>query len=199
MSYSILALKPLAIADAPAAVALDQLSLGGLWSLEGYQREIESPNSDLLLLRSGPEPRTPLGLACLWRIVDEAHITLLMVHPDYQRQGLGQLLLWALLVKARQQQMARATLEVREGNRGAIALYNKFGFTQVGRRRGYYKATQEDALIFWRPGLQTPPFALELDAWRSQITLDLAQQGWRWSPGTVAPERPPTSPAIDGD
>lgn len=201
VTFSTLQLKPLTIADLPAALELDQCCLGGLWSLAGYQREIESPNSDLLLLsRAGagqdrPELDRPeldlsqqnraatdsaLGLACLWRIVDEAHLTLLAVHPMVQRQGLGQLLLYALLLKARETEMNRATLEVRASNQGAIALYQKFGFELAGRRRGYYAATQEDALIFWRSGLQTPNFALELDAWKAMLFARLAQSGWQW-------------------
>ena len=166
----------------PAVVELDQLCLGGLWSIDGYQREIDSPNSELLVLKfSSPanELGAVIGLACLWCIVDEAHITLLAVHPDYQRRGLGQLLLRSLLSQAVGRQMARATLEVRAGNQGAIALYTQFGFEQAGRRRGYYQATGEDALIFWRPGLQTPEFALELSAWQARIHQRLQQQNWR--------------------
>lgn len=168
----------------PAAVELDRVCLGGLWSLDGYQREIDSPNSELLVLQMPPAPDglgKIVGLACLWCIVDEAHITLLAVHPDYQRRGLGQLLLRSLLQRAVQRQMARATLEVRAGNQAAIALYAQFGFESVGRRRGYYQATGEDALIFWRPGLQTPEFALELSAWSTKITQRLQQHHWRWS------------------
>ncbi|MDX2098439.1 MAG: hypothetical protein SFW36_11740, partial [Leptolyngbyaceae cyanobacterium bins.59] len=66
----------------PPVVALDRLSLGGLWTLEGYRREINSPNSDLLALQSLDSPTSSqsetsdvLGIACLWAILDEAHIT----------------------------------------------------------------------------------------------------------------------------
>lgn len=182
MSFSTLCIEPLTTATLPAAVELDRACLGGLWSLEGYQREIDSPNSELLILRmqtSEDTSGTVIGLACLWCIVDEAHITLLAVHPDYQRRGLGQLLLRSLLHQAVQRQMARATLEVRASNQGAIALYTQFGFEQAGRRRGYYPATGEDALIFWRPGLQTPEFALELSVWSTKITQRLQQHNWQ--------------------
>lgn len=188
MTFSTLHLNPLTIADLPAALELDQRCLGGLWSLAGYQREIESPNSDLLLLcceqaescdREGT-CQHPIGLACLWRIVDEAHITLLAVHPDVQRQGLGQLLLYRLLLRAHQAQMHCATLEVRSGNKRAIGLYQKFGFKLAGKRQGYYQATQEDALIFWRSGLQNPNFTLELSAWKAMILERLAQCKWQW-------------------
>ncbi|HEY9884315.1 MAG TPA: hypothetical protein V6C98_11965, partial [Thermosynechococcaceae cyanobacterium] len=43
-----LALQPLSLDLLPAAVALDQRCFGGLWTLDGYQRELESPNSELL-------------------------------------------------------------------------------------------------------------------------------------------------------
>ncbi|NEO86297.1 MAG: ribosomal protein S18-alanine N-acetyltransferase [Spirulina sp. SIO3F2] len=188
MTFSTLYLNPLTISDLPAAIELDQRCFGGLWNLAGYQREIESPNSDLLLLccdrMQGCDDedncKHSIGLACLWRILDEAHITLLAVHPDVQRQGLGQLLLYQLLLRAHQAQMNRATLEVRSGNKRAIGLYQKFGFKLAGNRRGYYQATQEDALIFWRSGLQNPNFALELGAWKAMILERLTQCDWQW-------------------
>src|SRR6185503_7163862 len=42
------------------------------------------------------------------------------------------------------------TLEVRESNGGAIALYERFGFRGAGHRRAYYHDNREDALIMWR-------------------------------------------------
>ncbi len=61
--------------------------------VEGYQREVDSLNSELIALLSGDRL---VGYGCFWAIVDEAHITILAVHPDYQ-QGFGQLILLALL------------------------------------------------------------------------------------------------------
>ena len=197
-----------------AAVELDQLALGGLWTFDGYQRELDSPNSDLLVLESlegeglgaggwglGREESeaqgqrlgwnwnreftsapcsTPplLGIGCLWAILEEAHITILAVHPDYQRQGLGQVLLWALLRSAWQRGLEWATLEVRASNRAAIALYQKFGFSEVGKRRRYYQDTGEDALILWHNGLQQPDFQQTLKIWQSQAGDRLCQSGW---------------------
>jgi ribosomal-protein-alanine N-acetyltransferase len=151
-------LSSLTIAQIPAAVALDQCCLGGIWTEDGYLREIESPNSDLLVLTT-PENPELLGLGCLWSILDEAHITLLMVHPDYRGQGLGSQLLGALLHAARKRGLAWATLEVGVTNTAAIALYQKFGFQTIGTRKGYYQ-TGEDALILWRKGLQAEDFQL---------------------------------------
>jgi ribosomal protein S18 acetylase RimI-like enzyme len=74
-------------------------------------------------------------LACFWAILEEAHITLLAIYPDYQRQGLGKLLLYKLLEKAVQRQLERATLEVRVSNQSAIALYEHFGFRVAGERK----------------------------------------------------------------
>ena len=95
----VLEIKPLTAARVPEVVELDRLCIGGLWSAEAYLREIESSRSSLLSLEVydsnlswGVRPKT-IGLACLWAIVDEAHITLLAVAPEYRRQGLGQLLL----------------------------------------------------------------------------------------------------------
>jgi ribosomal-protein-alanine N-acetyltransferase len=187
-------LQPLTPELLPAALVLDQLCFGGLWTLEGYQRELDSPNSELLVLQKSQLSQTELGepkslqpsvagdpllgLGCFWAIVDEAHITIVAVHPDYQSQGLGQTLLYALLEKARQRGMERATLEVRASNQPALLLYEKFGFREAGRRRRYYEETGEDALILWRGGLQSPEFAQSLVDWRQQVQARLHQAGW---------------------
>jgi ribosomal-protein-alanine N-acetyltransferase len=162
----------------PAVVELDRLCFGGLWTLEGYQRELDSPNSDLLVIVPEQSSSPLIGLGCYWAILDEAHITILGIHPQYQRHGLGQLMLCALLDRARQRDMARATLEVRASNQSAIFLYQKLGFQVAGRRKRYYTDTGEDALILWRGGLQSNEFATLLATRSAEIHHRLTEQHW---------------------
>jgi [ribosomal protein S18]-alanine N-acetyltransferase len=178
----VLELKTLTPDFLPAVLDLDQQCLGGLWTLDGYQREIDSPNSDLLVLLSkesllSAQPFVA-GFACLWAIVDEAHITIVAVHPNYQRQSLGQTLLLALLHSAHQRGLERATLEVRISNQSALNLYQKFGFKVAGSRKAYYEDTGEDALILWRGGLQSPDFSELLVKWERAVNERLTQYGW---------------------
>jgi len=172
-----------------AVLELDHLCFGGLWTLEAYQRELNSPNSVLLGLSPSlaspthPSPLTPrpsplLAMGCLWAILDEAHITILAVHPAYQRQGLGQAVLLALLQVAADRGLERATLEVRASNQPALSLYQKFGFKIAGRRRRYYKDTNEDALILWRGDLQHPDFYNTFAQWLKSVSARLSLAGW---------------------
>ncbi|MFE4105147.1 ribosomal protein S18-alanine N-acetyltransferase [Almyronema epifaneia] len=182
-------LDSLSETDLPQALELDQRCFGGLWSLAGYQRELASSNSNFVILRlpiapadacSPSELKSPslIGIGCFWRILEEAHITLLGIDPAYQKQGLGTLLLSTLLQQARQQEMERATLEVRASNQAAQHLYWRFGFQAVGRRRHYYP-DGEDGLILWRNGLHQPEFAVELQQQQQSIGDRLLKQGWQ--------------------
>jgi [ribosomal protein S18]-alanine N-acetyltransferase len=143
-------------------ITLDRLCFGGLWSENSYQRELTNDNSHFLAVTVDSNPdetmESIIGFGCFWAILDEAHITLLGIHPDYQGQGLGQLLLRSMLDRARSIEMARATLEVRPSNQGAIHIYEKHGFQTVGRRKKYYQDNGEDGIIMWRGGLQHPYF-----------------------------------------
>jgi [ribosomal protein S18]-alanine N-acetyltransferase len=181
-------LVPLSADLLPAAVELDQRCFGGLWTLEGYRRELESPNSEMFVIQAGQpwtvgdsdsKPPALLGLGCYWAILEEAHITILAIAPEYQRQGLGQALLLALLASAHQRGLERATLEVSESNPAALALYQKYGFTEVGRRRRYYAATGADALILWQGKLHHPKFSQKLDQWQGGVRDRLRQCGWQ--------------------
>jgi [ribosomal protein S18]-alanine N-acetyltransferase len=158
------AFQPLPESFLNAAVELDRLVLGGFWSLQSYQQELERPSSDLLGVWSTPLQEPPLlALGCAWTILDEAHIILMAVHPHYQRQGLGSGMLLSLLETAHHRGMKYATLEVRASNQAAIALYTKLGFTSVGKRPHYYENNGEDALVLWRSGLQSLEFKSQID------------------------------------
>jgi ribosomal-protein-alanine N-acetyltransferase len=192
-----LEIKHLGPEHLPGAVELDRLCFGGLWSIEAYQRELDSPNSDLLGLwtwetedsESGQNPAgtgaqplqippTLVGIGCLWAILEEAHIIMLAIHPQFQRQGLGQALLLALLKSACDRQLERSTLEVRDSNLAAVSLYKKFGFKEAGRRKKYYEDTGEDALVMWRSGLEKPEFQRYLAVEKQEICDRLHQKNW---------------------
>jgi ribosomal-protein-alanine N-acetyltransferase len=63
-------------------------------------------------------------------------------------------MLGTLLEESLEKGMQAFTLEVRAGNRPAIALYEKFGFQTEGVREGFYEEPVEDALIMWRRNAQ---------------------------------------------
>ena len=79
----------------------------------------------------------------------EGHILNLCVDPNHQQQGVGTMLLRALLATAEIAQVVTLFLEVRPSNKAALGLYEKFGFNEVGVRNNYYPAEQgrEDALV----------------------------------------------------
>ena len=80
-------------------------------------------------------------------LLDEGYITNVAVDPSRRRQGVAAQLLQVFDNFARGNQLAFLTLEVRPSNTAAIALYQGFGFREVGRRRNYYDLPKEDALI----------------------------------------------------
>lgn len=175
-----IAVKLLTPAEVPAIVALDQICLGGLWTKAGYLREIESDRSTLVSLDLlHEEAQTQMiGMACLWSIVSEAHITLLAIHPEHRHQGLGQLLLLTLLKEAIARQLEWATLEVNEGNLAALNLYQKYGFQIAGKRKNYYQSTGDDALVLWLKGIQQSTFKSNLIQWQQHLNARLSKNSY---------------------
>jgi ribosomal-protein-alanine N-acetyltransferase len=97
-----------------------------------------------------------VGFCGFWRVVDEIHINNLAVLPEYRRQGIASLILGRVFAEGRRAGAGRATLEVRRSNEIARRLYERFGFTVAGVRRGYYRNPEEDALVLWREGFPEP-------------------------------------------
>ena len=96
--------------------------------------------------------REPIGLV-LWRIAaDEAEILTICTQPGQRRMGVGRHLLAAAIGAMPAAGVRRLCLEVAVDNAAAIGLYRAFGFTDEGRRRGYYQGPDGavDALILGR-------------------------------------------------
>ena len=88
-----------------------------------------------------------LGYVGISAILDEGYITNIAVFPEYRNQGVATALIQNLFNFANENNLSFISLEVRESNKNAISLYKKFGFVAEGKRKNFYTAPTEDALI----------------------------------------------------
>jgi ribosomal-protein-alanine N-acetyltransferase len=116
------------------------------WSRAAFLNEIHFERSLFTTLKIGTRL---IGYGGFWIVVDEIHISNIAIHPDYQRQGFGRMLLTHLLEEAVARGASQASLEVRRSNKAALKLYDEFGFKVVTVRRSYYQDTKEDAFVMW--------------------------------------------------
>ena len=110
-----------------------------------------------------------VGFAGIWVLADEAHITNIAVRKQYQRRGLGELLLLSLIDLAKELKTSIMTLEVRASNIPAQKLYSKYGFTQVGIRHGYYIDNREDGILMSTESITSAPFQSRLQQLREAL------------------------------
>ena len=93
------------------------------------------------------EGETALAYGGMLCVLDEGQITNIATHPDHRRRGLARRVVCALLDEARARDLVTVTLEVRESNEAAIALYRSLGFAVVGKRARFYTHPVEAALV----------------------------------------------------
>jgi [ribosomal protein S18]-alanine N-acetyltransferase len=112
--------------------------------------------------KSPPEPSQPqefiTGFVGMWMMVDEIHIINLAVRESQRGKGIGEILLISSIEMAAQLRAALVTLEVRASNTVAQNLYTKYGFQQMGIRKGYYTDNKEDAWIMTTDIITTESF-----------------------------------------
>ena len=123
---------------------LEQLCFSLPWSENSIRYELTNPLALWLVAVDGD---VVTGYVGSQSVMGEADMMNLAVLPDYRRQGIGEMLVKRLVEELTAKAVSSLTLEVRASNTGAIELYNKLGFNQVGRRPNYYKNPKEDALI----------------------------------------------------
>lgn len=136
---------PMTIEHLPAVAALERVCFpADPWSEDLYRAALDNPAVAILLARG--EDGALLGYAVLSTVLDEGNLDNIAVAPEARRNGIADALLSALTAFGREH-LSRLMLEVRASNAPAIALYEKHGFTAVGRRKHYYDAPREDAIL----------------------------------------------------
>jgi len=134
--------------DLAAVAELQRRSFAHAWGAEAIRWELDHSQVARLYTVRAPD-RALVGYCACWIVFDELHINSLAVDPAWRRQGVARRLMDHVLRDAAAAGARSATLEVRQSNEGARALYEGLGFRVEGVRRDYYQDPREDALILW--------------------------------------------------
>lgn len=137
---------PMAVEHLDRLEQLERMCFSRPWSKKMLAEELDNQCAAFLVAVE-PETEKAVGYAGLLVVADEGYITNVAVDPSCRRQGVAAQLLQVFDNFAKGNHLAFLTLEVRPSNAAAIALYEGFGFREVGRRRNYYDLPKEDALI----------------------------------------------------
>ncbi len=130
--------------DVPEVAALEKQCFSQPWSAQVLEAELGNPNSVFLV---ATETGRLAGYAGMHRVMDEGYLFNVAVDGGFRRRGVATALVEKLVEFAKEKRMGFLTLEVREGNAVAIALYQKLGFGEVGRRKRFYVNPVEDAVL----------------------------------------------------
>jgi [ribosomal protein S18]-alanine N-acetyltransferase len=127
-----------------AIMEIERLSFPTPWSRNAFLQELKNPISHLWALLDG---RTLSGYMCFWMFDSEIQLINVAIHPEKRGIGLGLFLMGKMIEAGVANGMHKIWLEVRTSNLPAQRLYDKLGFMTVGRRRLYYRDTNEDAIV----------------------------------------------------
>ncbi|MGY1602694.1 ribosomal protein S18-alanine N-acetyltransferase [Geodermatophilus sp. SYSU D00815] len=145
-------LRPMRSADLPAVMVLeDELFAPDTWTAAMYRDELARTDTRhyLVAVDAAGDGEQVVGYAGLIAYPDEAHVATIGVATARQGEGIGALLLDALLAEADRRSPV-VLLEVRADNKVAQGLYRRRGFAEIGRRRGYYQPSGTDAVVMKR-------------------------------------------------
>jgi ribosomal-protein-alanine N-acetyltransferase len=138
-------LRKMTLNDVEQVIAIDQISFSLPWPVSSFRYELTENLASRCWVAEADERVAAMLVA--WFIVDEIHIATIATHPDFRKQGIGEKLLLHTLQSAKIEGAVSSFLEVREKNAAAINMYHKFGYVESGRRVGYYKDNNEDAIL----------------------------------------------------
>jgi ribosomal-protein-alanine N-acetyltransferase len=141
-------LRPMRLSDLSTVMELEEeLFAPDTWTAAMYREELALTDTRHYLVAE--DDGTVVGYAGLIAYDDEAHVATIGVTGSRQGEGTGALLLDALLAEADRRSPV-VLLEVRADNEHAQELYRRRGFTEIGRRRGYYQPSGTDAVVMRR-------------------------------------------------
>lgn len=162
-SPRLLTIAPMQRRDVAEVARVERATYPAPWSAEVFRGEVarmSRGDGEYLVVRRGTDL---VGYGGVMYMLDEAHVTNLVVVGSERRSGLGTRLLAELCWRTIAHGSSGLTLEVRASNEAAQALYGRFGFERVGVRRRYYENT-EDAIVMWCRDIASGEYADRLRA-----------------------------------
>ena len=136
--------------DVSQIAKLEELCFNDPWSENSIASELDNKLSLWLV---AVEDDNVVGYVGSQTVLGETDMMNIATHPDYRKQGIATRLILGLVDALEKRGSHSLMLEVRASNETAISLYRKLGFSEVGRRKNYYRNPKEDALILrkeWR-------------------------------------------------
>lgn len=133
--------------DLEDMMSIEEESFTAPWSYDSWKRELENPLTyyEVLLYHD-----VLIGYVGAWLLGDQAHIGNVAIDGDFRGNGYGRYMMNHYLFAVYEKNIRAATLEVREDNVPAIALYESLGFELEGVRKNYYAHIKRDGLIYWK-------------------------------------------------
>ena len=138
-------IRDMSEADIDGVLEIERQSFPTPWSelMFRHQLSLENIAVNLTLV----EDDTIIGYAIAWFVFDEIHLLSIAVARDRRRRGYARRILDAVIDLGRERGICRMVLEVRVSNTGAQEFYLRRGFRLIGKRKGYYRESGEDALV----------------------------------------------------
>ena len=141
-------IRPATRADLAQVTEIERASFSDPWTFNSFRVALDEERLNFHVALNG---NGVVGYAVSWCVIDEAELANLAVVPAMRGRHVGSALLDRAMRDARAAGCVVMHLEVREANLAARALYESRGFSEVGRRKRYYRAPVEDALILRAP------------------------------------------------
>jgi [ribosomal protein S18]-alanine N-acetyltransferase len=153
------ALRDMQPVDVPTVVRIENESYSVPWSDSTFRGLLRRRDAELVVATVNEKV---IGYAVFWGVLDQGELGNVAVTGSHRGAGVGDRLVAEVIRRAVDRGIREIFLEVRPSNAVARRLYERFGFTHVGRRRNYYQEPVEDALVLRRPILSDePPRTLE--------------------------------------
>lgn len=140
--------RKMTLEDIDDVYAIEVSSFTTPWTKDAFYKELVENTLAAYFVVEEDDQLVAYG--GMWQIMDELHITNIAVAKGSRGKGYSKVLMDGLIDYGKKYAFKHMTLEVRQSNNVAIALYEKYGFESVGIRPKYYMDTNEDALVMWK-------------------------------------------------
>ena len=137
-------IEPMSLQTVDAVAQIEAECFSKPWSHDAFVAELSNPAAVTFVANADGEIA---GFINLGVVLDEATVNNIAVKQTYRRRGIGRALLTAAIDYCQNNRLNVLMLEVRQSNRAAIALYERFGFQAVGIRKRFYDEPEEDAVL----------------------------------------------------